>query len=320
MAPTSLPARRERLWGAMAMGTFFALVVASCVTVTWREPVASFGETVTTASRALGSYYVQMNDFERRVYLDEHLYQPSLAVEWAHDGHPTPLASQAFSSKSIKARLDALELIALWAQRLEELAQADAPAAAADAGTLLGQNLADLSQTMAGLAGDKSAPSYAGPVSAIFGALSEMWVEHRRDAAIKAGIEKGAPAIRQVLELLEDDMVAVVQPLRETGAKELIAERVGWYNSQRLLKGVSFDDRRAALMDIDEAVRTHVALVAFSPTGITQALRQALNALVRLAASKRTTTDLEQFDTVMRAVHAQVSGCAQLVTRISARE
>lgn len=291
----------------------------ACATVQLNKPLADFSAGVIEAQTVLEVYFTQLNDYERRIYLEERLFDPSLAVAIRDGNKPTPLSTPLFSPESVRVRLDSLQLLAEYAQRLSDLALSDAPAEARQSGAVLGKNLADLGERVANLAGDKTAADYAGPLQTLVAAIGEMWVKHERDAAIRSGIEKGGPAVRRVLNLLEVDVVEAVKALRETGEKQRLAIRVLWYNKHRTALADDLAARRAQLEDIDSAVQHFEAIATFEPRQITGAIREANEALLQLASSPRKTQDLQQYIGSMQLFAAQMSAASRAVNNLAGK-
>ncbi len=150
--------RRMRGWARSLPAASLALVLAllpGCKTPgSFREPVAQFQMGTAQASTALGGYYAEMNRFERNLYLDERLYDTGLEV-LATDasGQPTPLLGKVFTPESIQARMDAIALLGVYAERLVTLAGSEVPGKLPESAQPLGQQLGGLGQQLQTLAG-----------------------------------------------------------------------------------------------------------------------------------------------------------------------
>jgi hypothetical protein len=75
----------------------------------------------------MGEYFVNVNEFERQVYLHNAALNPKEKVFWQIAGKPTPLAGKYFSAEAIRARMLSLGLLAAYGQRLADLTGSDAP-------------------------------------------------------------------------------------------------------------------------------------------------------------------------------------------------
>ncbi|XXF77694.1 hypothetical protein P2318_32285 [Myxococcaceae bacterium GXIMD 01537] len=288
-----------------------------CVRVTMREPITGFQTGVAQASTSLGTYYTEMNRFERNLYLDERLYDPALKVLTTDEANrPTPLLGKVFTPESIRARQDALALLGAYADRLAALAGSESPAQFTASAQAMGDNLGTLTQRVSTLAqqGDSAAAKYVGPVTTLVGVLGDMYLETRREKALEVAVDKGAPQVRDIINLLEADLVEVIKPQRLTGLKQSLAMRVAFYNEGR--SKLTLAERRAVLQDIDKAVDQYEALVVFNPTALTGALRDAHEGLVVFAKSDRKPKDFDEFIGVLKGFQGRVDIASAAVKRI----
>lgn len=313
--------RGIRGWGRFLPGTALALTVAllpGCKTPgSYREPVARFQQGNAQAGFALGQYYSELNRFERDLYLDERLYDTGLEV-LATDaaGQPTPLVGKLFSPESIQARMDAIALLGVYAERLATLAGAETAGKLPEGATALGTQLGALGQKMETLArkGDTSASRYVAPVTTLVGVVASLYVEARQGQALQQGIEQGSVQVNAILELLEKDMVEVLGPQRLTGAKQALASRVMYYNLNR--EKLSLAERRAVLDDIRRASDSYEALVVANPVDMARALRDAHEALLRFARAERKLESFEELSAAMQSFQGRVETAAAAVQHI----
>ncbi|HEY6001361.1 MAG TPA: hypothetical protein VIV57_00725 [Anaeromyxobacter sp.] len=307
------PGRRAPRKAALLLG---ALALAGCVHVQLEQPVADFAGAVAEARSAMRSSLQAVNAYERRMYLDEALFDPSMDIADVKNGKRTPLLAPVFPPESIRARLDALDLVGEYAQRLQDLVTDDAPARATDAGAALGKNLAGLGERVAALSGDRSSQGYAGPISTAVAVLGEMWVAEKRDRALRAAIERGAPAVGRIIDLLEQDLVEAVRLLRRSGERERLALRVSWYNRHRAKLAEDLAARREQLADVEAAVARFEDAASFDPVRITGPLREANDALLAAARSPRRPEDLKQLAAAMKALAARVRAGAEAARKL----
>jgi hypothetical protein len=307
--------RRLRGWAALALG--LALLPGCKTPGSFREPVARFQQGTTQAKTALGKYYTELNRFERDLYLDERLYDPGLEV-LATDagGQPTPLLGKLFSPESIQARMDTLTLLGVFAERLATLAGSEEPGKLPEGSKALGEKLGSLGRQLEVLSkkGDSSASRYVEPVTTLVGVVGSLFVEHKQTEALQKGLEQGAPRVEALIDLLEADLVEVLGPQRLTGARQALASRVVFYN---LNKGkLSLAERREVLADIRRASDDYEALVVAHPVELARALRDAHEALLRFARSKRELTSFEELSAAMQSFQGRVQAAAAAVQRI----
>ena len=98
----------QKKYFALLSITLFIVVVSGCATNS--VPFNKFRNNVVDTSTIIGSYYKEINDFERKVYLDERLYDKNLEILLKDEQGDTTALFARFSEESIHARLDALTL------------------------------------------------------------------------------------------------------------------------------------------------------------------------------------------------------------------
>ena len=128
-----------------------ALATAGCGNQRYRELIATFEQSVETTSAAVGTYFSELNEFERELYLQERWLNPELEVAASDGNAPTPLVTPVFDPDSIKARMEAIRLLGVYGRRLAELAGTEAPAKFASNVEALGGNLSKLANTFGSL-------------------------------------------------------------------------------------------------------------------------------------------------------------------------
>ena len=266
-------------------------LVTGCMTTNFTQPIASFQKSVNTSSAAIGSYFLNLNEFERQLYLDDLALNPGKKLETTDEhGLPTPLLGQYFQPTSIKARMDALMLLSVYGQRLADLAGSSAPQQFSDTAKSLDTNLTNLDETFSRLSvatPDKTAAAYVGPISALIGSIGKMFLEQQRDHAISEAVNNGAPAVRRILRLIEQDLVNTVKPLQETGLEQELAESIRYYNDHKNQE-MDLQGRKEWLESIHAHAAAYEASLAFNPSGLIQSMRQAHDALVKYANAPRT--------------------------------
>ena len=109
---------RRLLWS-----TLLLLSQVACATSNWSQPIGEFKRNVDGSVAVVATYYGSLNEFERHLYLENAMADPDVRIATKDEtGKPTPLGGQVFSARSIKARMDALALVSLYARRLADLA------------------------------------------------------------------------------------------------------------------------------------------------------------------------------------------------------
>src|SRR5262249_29006415 len=132
----------------VVLGLLYGLSLSACATNGYIAPVTAFQSTTNQTVSVISAFYTSRNSYETHLYLSDIAADPNLAVATIDAaGHPTPLGQPIFSPESIKARLDALSLVGVYASRLYALANTSAPADFATATTALGTSLTSLNTT-----------------------------------------------------------------------------------------------------------------------------------------------------------------------------
>ena len=260
------------------------LAFSGCATNRYETPVANFQAQTQQSISVLSDFYSSRNSYEIDIYLQGVAADPTKTVAT----NDTPLGAPVFSPASIQARLDALTLVGVFATRLSDLANTQAPATFQTAATALGKNLSSLNTTFQSLAPSdsfKTANNYVGPITSLIGAIGQMYLERKRDEMITNAISQGAQPVNTILSQLRDDMQLFTAQIA-TGAPEKLAELIQVYNNEDRSK-LSFDERSAQLAQIKAAAAEASASVGSAPSGLVTLMINAFNELVQ-AASKST--------------------------------
>jgi hypothetical protein len=269
--------------GLLGLRVILTVVLAAgCTPVSvYARPIATLQQGFTAAAPAVREVYTGLNELQRDAYFTRLGCDPSSElVETDIEGHPTPLAHDAFSAESIQARVDAVELLGRYVDRLAALASADAAAETrlSEAGVALGGNLARLGARFASLP-DDTAASYATPVGEVAAAVTRAVQGQRQAAAVRGAILDAATPVRRVLELLEADLDEVTATVRAPTLDGVIARCAAQYNGSRARW--SDGERREALAAVRALVARRSAMRAQDPAALVRAMRDAHEALVR---------------------------------------
>jgi hypothetical protein len=304
----------------VSIGLVCILALSSaCVTNRFSKPISTYQKSVDASIGVIGKYYDGMNSYERRLYLQGILLNPKEEVLFTDaQGKLTPLAGRIFSPESVKARLDALALINLYAKRLADLAGSDAPTKFAENTKVLSDNLVNLSGTFSTLAGagaDKTASKFITPIGSLVGLVGQIYLQEKRDAALKAAIEQGDPVVTQILDLIKDDLVGVISPQILTGAKQLLADRVNSYNQNRTT--MSSEERRKALDEIAAAAQEYDATILFNPANLLQAMKEAHQALVKFARAPKEPKTFSDLVAALETFAGRAETAAQAIHQLA---
>jgi len=255
----------------------------ACTRTEFSEPAARFGTATTEASTAIGAYFLELNAIERDLYLQSNAILREPILEVAADGTETPLLAPVFGPEAIRARIDALTLIGIYGNRLVVLAGSDAPQRFSDNVSVLGDDLQNLGARF-GAIDDGANPldaDFTKPVTALVATIGKMYLEARRQNALRAAVEDGAPHVTTILDLIERDLTRIVSLQAETAADQRLSILVTEYNDNR--NSWTRDQRVAAAMRIDAAAQALIVARAFKPTTLTGSMRRTLAALVSYA-------------------------------------
>lgn len=279
----------------------FHLGLTGCGEKEYAKHISTFQSGVVNTTSAISSYYHELNEFERELYLQELLYDKTQKVSRFLDDNgsrkPSPLVGQTFSAKSIKARTDAIQVIGTYGKHLADLAGSDAPRRFSDASKSLVNEFNGLANTFGELS-DVSSDRYKEPLGAmgtLVGFIGQSILEAKRDAALKKAIEEGAPKVRIIIDLLEKDLETVIAPLRSTGSLQAVNIAMDEYNDKR--EGLSFAERQSRLEEIRRLQLRYDLAVTFNPSSLMKSMRDANEALVKFAVSPKKPTNLSELIT-----------------------
>jgi hypothetical protein len=303
-------------WHTVALSLVIMFCLSACVNARLDNPIGAFQKSVDESVGVIGKYYEGLNAYERKLYLEDAFLDPKKEILFTDSqGKPTPLTGSTFSAKSIKARLDSLSLVSMYAKRLGELAGSKAPTQFTENTKVLGDNLTKLSDTFKSLTGsDSTASSYIGPISSLVSLVGQIYLEQQRDAALTKAITEGDPLVRNILELLESDLVNVVDSLRKTGEKQLLAELVNNYNEHRMR--MTQTERRQALDNINAAAENYSVAVIFNPSSLVSGIVEAHQALVKYAKSPKQSDDFVELVASLEVFTARVDTVAGAISKL----
>lgn len=290
-------------------------MLGGCVTATFKEPVGKFTTAMSTANASIGTYFVRMNDFEREVYLDDALYDPTKEVTY---GGPTKGLAPIFSAASIQARMDAVSLLQAYGEKLAAVAGSKAPDRFQAGSEVLGTNLSKLADRFTtlstGAEPDKSAGAYVGPVSTIIGAFGRMVLEAKRDAAFKKAVNDAAPSVNAILAQLDADLTTVIDPLIETGEAQALFNQVQFYNVNRAK--MTFEQRETLLKKIDAQTSRYQMAITARPAEAVDGIRDAHAALVTYTNSARNPKDLSSLVEAIETFNTRLEPVVNAINKL----
>jgi len=282
------------------------LWTAACQQPAYKEPIAKFQESTEAATAAIEVYYSELNGYERELYLLERLVDPKKEIL---DLRKTPLLTNPFDPKAIQVRVALLQQLANYAEHLSTLAGNDAPKRFRANTTTLAGNLTALQNTFTKLNSptgtDKAAKDYVGPLGTIAGIIGEAATARKRDKALKKAIIDGEAPINRLFAFLERDFRKYVVDTRVSGSLQKLTELVNAYNQVPKRNTVPRDERRQLLLEIEQAADEYRIIQETQPADIVKAMREAHQALVKLAKDTNPTT-LNSLLSTLEAYNEQV--------------
>lgn len=292
-------------------------IPSGCVRVDMAQPLKSFKDSITESGQALGSYYTTLNAFNRDIYFTQLAYSGDKLQGTDAEGKPTPLRGTNFSPEAIKARTDAITLLGIYAQRLVDLADSDAPEKALAASGEIGANLKTLAGRFAdlGVAVDPAAADYAEPIGKLIGELGKLYVSERRAELLREMIVTGEPPIKRIFDALDRDFSLVINPIHLTGEKVKLGMMVASYNDRRM--ALSPEARLTRLAEIGAQADRYERFVAASPSNLIASIRRAHAGLVGYAGSKRTPEDWSQLIKTVNELNAETRGLVDSIKALT---
>lgn len=309
-----LHVRHRQVWlGVWSLG------LMACATPKLPDTIGTFQTSVSSASATLGTYYGGLNQLEREVYLNSAAYGGK-PVFWQEGGVPTALQGR-FSLASIKQRLAVLELLGLYGEKLSALATSTVPGDFSAGVQALGEAFKPLPAAFEQLgqgsgAVDATALQYVGPVSKLAGVFGELVLMQKRDEALRKALTEGAPAVNQLLGLLQQDL-RNLEAVQLTGLKTLFAEQLMFYNSN--VGQLSIKERQDVLNTLKGSIERYEAALLNSPVSLIYGMQQAHQALVVYAGSKGKPQDLAQLAGALETFSKQASAAATALVELQAR-
>lgn len=296
----------RRLLAAWALSS-----TLGCQTVAvYNRPVRTFTEGFIAAAPAVRDAYTSLHGFRREAYFSRALCDPAAELlERDAAGVETPLGGAAISPEAIQVRVDAVELLGRYADRLGALAadDADAESRLSTAGTALSTHLVGLAQRVEALPAG-SADGYAGPLGRVVNAITSAWQSQQRAQGLRETILAAEQPVSQVLDLLERDLGELRGAVYATSHAAVITRCALYYNANRARW--SDAERREALRVVHGLVLRREAFRANDPTELVRAMRDAHDALVRYVRADHSARDLSLLTSAMDAFARRIAVAA----------
>ncbi|MGV3504061.1 MAG: hypothetical protein ACO1O1_10155 [Adhaeribacter sp.] len=283
----------------------------------FQAAIGAFEQSTETAATAIKTYYQELNQYERELYLQERLLHDSLRVAIRdRQGRPTPLLFEPFDPAAIQGRVDLLQQVALYGQQLAALAGNQAPEQTQKNLGTLAANLQQLHTTFSTLSRnqDAEAGKYLGPIGTLLGLAGKPLLEQKRTRALRQAIREGEQPVEAILSFLEQDLRKYVETTRLTGQQLEMAEWVNYYN--RRIGKLTFAQRQQMLNLIKKAATDLQLEKRSQPASVVTSLRMAHLALVKYAASSGRPTDLGTLASALKSYEQEARQLVETVAEL----
>ena len=243
--------------------------------------------TVTSAGvEEISSYYLELNDYERQLYIEERMLDPTLeATSRTSENQPTPLSRDRFDPAAIQVRIRLLRQLQDYTEGLSTLAGGSQEQSFKQQLSALDGNLTGLKDRIDQVSGgdgkDKDAKKYLDPITSIIGIIGQAIVEKKRADAIHNIIIQGETPVNSALDLLQADMQKYLDSTRLTGEAQRLFDWMTYYNDHRAK--MSPQERKETLEHIRQLAQASEILAYRSPSTIVASLKKAHIALVQSA-------------------------------------
>ena len=204
--------------------------------------VAKYDSGVQQALPAIKDFYLRANDFQRDVYFDELLLDPTKEMGLVQGNKDTALLHR-YTEREINARILALGLISNYSKALLQLSDASKAKTAESDLRSIGNRIGEISRKLGVIA--KSAPivgGYATTAGELAGLANKYWTRMKQEVALRETIREGAPRVEKLLSLLEADALTFSEGLYKNAAQRKLNKYMSYYNehfAQRPVDDVS---------------------------------------------------------------------------------
>jgi hypothetical protein len=288
-----------------------ALLASGCSNLTPQIASSRFQQSVDASGSTLGSYFTEINDFDRRIYLDS-LQETAIRGE-AKPIEPHRLLGKILTTEDIQLRVRAVAMLAIYARRLAERSGLDLYASIAPFVAAQGAD-AQSTKTAQGTRGaparDPSAAARTAAYTEQIARLESILLEGNQRVAS----EDARDAVQNVLALLDDDVKASMAVVSGLYKADIASGRVDGYNKAYLTLNTL--QRQRSLADIDRMIQRHERLSAVNPSELVAGIREVCEALFRFANSNSKTTELRYVIGVAEQLDSRVQRNSELITEL----
>lgn len=302
----------------IAAALLLFLSATACTNIDFKEPVSDFGATMAESGAALKTYYTTLNEQERSVYLTRALYSSDQRIgNIDAQSRETPLV-ETYPAAWVKAKVDTINLLSIYGSRLAALAGSKAPEEFSSGVDILGKNLNTLGTQIKAISGTEQERQFGNDVSAIVSAVGSLYLDKKRDEAIKDALDKGYKPAMKALDFLEEDL-PLENRIRTSGAKQSLMLQAGYFNKTFINKQASLAEKRVVIEDIEKSAKRIELLIANRPDELIVAIRKALTAIRDYSNNPkdenslvRLTAELETFNNRVKPIADAINSMRSL--------
>jgi hypothetical protein len=209
------------------------VTIASCTTVNFKEPVASYTKSVAESGQIFTKYYSLQNETQRKFYLFNFKYNKTLRMEAGDAGGYRTGLYFYYSPQTMKARLESLRLISAYGERLTVLAGDELPKQLSDKGAAIISDAGLIVAKLRNVSPEEAVQNanFLKNTETLGSALIKMYAEHRQSETLRVAIGTGHDAVKSMLLIIQDDLVMFSQQISAKYSNQL-AHMVKLYNEQ----------------------------------------------------------------------------------------
>lgn len=253
--------------------------------------VADFDSGVQQTSTAVRKFYMDLNDFERKLYFDRLLFDGQQEMGFKQKGESTGLLRR-FADDDIQARVLAIRTISNYSRGLVQLASPERAKRAEKNISTIGTTIGRMNKELAALptaASSTAVAKYAGPIGAIAGVATKYWMGFQREKALRATIAEGAPQVEALFDLLEGDLKEVMEGVYKNGSQTNFEQYISYYNNHLVIRdgALPVDAARIGfLRSAEESADRYAHITSADPSGAIKKMRKVHRDLVAWAKQK----------------------------------
>ncbi len=265
------------------------------------EPIGKFQSSSAVVIASTKLYVSELNKTERDNYIRQKLSAKEQIKLTELD------EVQVFNQEGLKARLDALDQLARYGDLLAKLANSSAPERVRGEATDLGEAVAHLGMTVAGLkqTEDNAFKKATTEATSIIGEVLNFVVQQKIESALNAAITKGETPINNLIRVIRKDVDGAYERKRSS-ISGMRTAMIDSYEVERT-KGASADPEKLRVLAdrISQQEDRWEAFATANPGDGLDAMAKAHSALVAYAKSAHKVKDFASLAAAMDAFAAR---------------